>query len=262
MVQELSGSTDFPRQPAHCLAQVGREAPITNLNVCPSPCTHAGTPTPSILWWKDAVEVLDAVPGAELLDGGSLFIHALQPSHSGDYTCLAANDVGSVSSTTTLVVHGMARGKGAPAPCEMLLGRVLLLVPKWGELCGLWGWAAGQSCCVGSVCSLGSVVDHGLGAEKRGNQMPSCLVTSSRLSPPPSPPGDDGQWLGERVGGGWPAPGAALQRLRHPRPLRHLAQGRAAGEPLGEGVVALCPMVGVLLAPPDTPFPPSLPAGG
>nr|XP_047909504.1 hemicentin-2 [Anser cygnoides] len=75
------------------------------------PCPVKGTPTPSILWWKDAVEVLDAVPGAELLDGGSLFIHALQPSHSGDYTCLAANDVGSVSSTTTLVVH---------APLEMM----------------------------------------------------------------------------------------------------------------------------------------------
>ncbi|XP_068513036.1 hemicentin-2 isoform X2 [Anas acuta] len=69
-------------------------------------CPVKGTPMPSVLWWKDAVEVQDAVPGAELLDGGSLFIHALQPSHSGDYTCLAANDVGSVSLTTTLVVHG------------------------------------------------------------------------------------------------------------------------------------------------------------
>ncbi|XP_050570610.1 hemicentin-2 [Cygnus atratus] len=75
------------------------------------PCPVKGTPTPSILWWKDAVEVLDAVPGAELLDGGSLFIRALQPSHSGDYTCLAANDAGSISSTTTLVVH---------APLEMM----------------------------------------------------------------------------------------------------------------------------------------------
>lgn len=81
----------------------------------------------------------DAVPGAELLEGGSLFIHALQPSHGGDYTCLAANDVGSVSLTTTLVVHGTARGKGAPAWSHpgggwMLLGGPLPRVPKWGEL--------------------------------------------------------------------------------------------------------------------------------
>lgn len=160
----------------------------------------------------------DAVPGAELLDGGSLFIHALQPSHSGDYTCLAANDVGSVSLTTMLVVHGTARGKGAPAPCEVL--------PKWGELWGWWGRAAGQSRCIGSVCCLGR------------NEAARCHRALSRLSPPPRPPGDDGQWLGERVGGGRPAPGAALQRLRHPRPLHHLAQGRAPGEPQGKGVVA------------------------
>lgn len=120
------------------------------------------------------------MPGAELLEGGSLFIHALQPSHGGDYTCLAANDVGSVSLTTTLVVHGTARGKGAPAwshpggwdaprgasaPC-----------PQMGRAVGVVGTGS-RAKLLRRVCVLSG--------EKRGSQMPPCLVTA--LASPQAP---------------------------------------------------------------------------
>lgn len=36
MAQEPWGTTDFPRQPAHCLAQVGDGAPIACLNTFPT----------------------------------------------------------------------------------------------------------------------------------------------------------------------------------------------------------------------------------
>ncbi|XP_067165246.1 hemicentin-2-like [Apteryx mantelli] len=68
-------------------------------------CPAKGTPTPSIIWLKDSVEVLSIMPGAVVLDGGSLMIRAVQPSDSGDYTCLVTNEVGSVSRTTQLLVY-------------------------------------------------------------------------------------------------------------------------------------------------------------
>ncbi|XP_068771088.1 hemicentin-2 [Struthio camelus] len=76
-------------------------------------CPVKGTPMPSVVWLKDSVEVLGTMPGAAVLDEGSLAIQAVQPSDSGDYTCLATNEVGSVSRTTRLLVYAPPKMAGS-----------------------------------------------------------------------------------------------------------------------------------------------------
>uniref|UniRef100_A0A8C6YKX8 Ig-like domain-containing protein n=1 Tax=Nothoprocta perdicaria TaxID=30464 RepID=A0A8C6YKX8_NOTPE len=92
-------------------------------------CPAKGTPAPSIVWLKDAVEVLNVVPGADVLDGGSLLIRAVQPGDSGDYTCLATNEVGSVSRTTQLLVYAPPEmmGSGQQENVSAVAGQPLML---------------------------------------------------------------------------------------------------------------------------------------
>ncbi|XP_062447296.1 hemicentin-2 [Rhea pennata] len=68
-------------------------------------CPVKGTPMPSVVWLKDSLEVLGIMQGTVVLDEGSLMIQTVQPSDSGVYTCLATNEVGSVSRTTQLLVY-------------------------------------------------------------------------------------------------------------------------------------------------------------
>ena len=42
-----------------------------------------------------------------ILENGSLWIRNIADSDTGDYSCLATNEAGSDTATTTLIVYGM-----------------------------------------------------------------------------------------------------------------------------------------------------------
>uniref|UniRef100_A0A8C0GAC8 Ig-like domain-containing protein n=1 Tax=Chelonoidis abingdonii TaxID=106734 RepID=A0A8C0GAC8_CHEAB len=58
---------------------------------------------PSVLWLKNSAKLLGSLPGSSVLDEGSLVIGSVLPSDSGEYTCLATNEAGSVQRRTKLV---------------------------------------------------------------------------------------------------------------------------------------------------------------
>lgn len=73
---------------------------------------HTGVPKPAVLWLKNSAELLGSLPGSSVLDEGSLVIGSVLPSDSGDYTCLATNEAGSVQRRTKLVVYGKRGPRG------------------------------------------------------------------------------------------------------------------------------------------------------
>uniref|UniRef100_A0A8C4YSS1 Hemicentin-2 n=1 Tax=Gopherus evgoodei TaxID=1825980 RepID=A0A8C4YSS1_9SAUR len=70
------------------------------------PCPAKGMPKPAVLWLKNSAKLLGSLSGSSVLDEGSLVIGSVLPSDSGEYTCLATNEAGSVQKRTKLVVYG------------------------------------------------------------------------------------------------------------------------------------------------------------
>ncbi|XP_023961842.2 hemicentin-2 isoform X1 [Chrysemys picta bellii] len=93
------------------------------------PCPAKGMPKPAILWLKNSAELLGSLPGASVLDEGSLVIGSVLPSDSGEYTCLATNEAGSVQRRTKLVVYAPPelRGDGPRRNVSILAGQPLAL---------------------------------------------------------------------------------------------------------------------------------------
>lgn len=67
-------------------------------------CQAAGSPPPSITWYKDGQLLSDSVR-QRVLSSGFLQIAFVQPSDAGRYTCTAANPAGTDSLDMTLTVH-------------------------------------------------------------------------------------------------------------------------------------------------------------
>ena len=68
-------------------------------------CLVGGVPTPRVVWTKDGVAIGEG-PGVEVLEGGALFISAVEISDQGSYSCWAGNSLGNDSETFSLVVAG------------------------------------------------------------------------------------------------------------------------------------------------------------
>ncbi|XP_076007425.1 hemicentin-1 [Genypterus blacodes] len=67
-------------------------------------CQADGFPSPSVRWHKDGQPMSESVR-QRVLSSGSLQIAFIQPSHTGRYTCTAANAAGTVSLEMSLTVQ-------------------------------------------------------------------------------------------------------------------------------------------------------------
>uniref|UniRef100_A0A336LVW2 CSON002677 protein n=1 Tax=Culicoides sonorensis TaxID=179676 RepID=A0A336LVW2_CULSO len=71
-------------------------------------CQADGTPTPEILWYKDAKAVEPSSTVGIFNDGTELRISTIRNDDIGDYTCIARNGEGQVSHTARVIIAGGA----------------------------------------------------------------------------------------------------------------------------------------------------------
>ncbi|KAK2581283.1 hypothetical protein KPH14_008071 [Odynerus spinipes] len=71
-------------------------------------CQAEGTPTPEILWYKDANPVEPSQTIGIFNDGTELRISTIKNEDIGDYTCIARNGEGQISHTARVVIAGGA----------------------------------------------------------------------------------------------------------------------------------------------------------
>ncbi|XP_068907487.1 protein turtle isoform X7 [Tenebrio molitor] len=71
-------------------------------------CTAEGTPTPEILWYKDANPVETSATIGIFNDGTELRISNIRHEDIGDYTCIARNGEGQISHTARVIIAGGA----------------------------------------------------------------------------------------------------------------------------------------------------------
>ncbi|KAG5685106.1 hypothetical protein PVAND_014304 [Polypedilum vanderplanki] len=71
-------------------------------------CQADGTPTPEILWYKDANPVEPSSTTGIFNDGTELRISTIRHDDIGDYTCIARNGEGQVSHTARVIIAGGA----------------------------------------------------------------------------------------------------------------------------------------------------------
>ncbi|XP_076226993.1 protein turtle isoform X2 [Nomia melanderi] len=71
-------------------------------------CQAEGTPTPEILWYKDANPVEPSTTIGIFNDGTELRISTIKTEDIGDYTCIARNGEGQISHTARVIIAGGA----------------------------------------------------------------------------------------------------------------------------------------------------------
>ncbi|XP_069675343.1 protein turtle isoform X5 [Periplaneta americana] len=71
-------------------------------------CQAEGTPTPEILWYKDANPVEPSATIGIFNDGTELRISNIRHEDIGDYTCIARNGEGQISHTARVIIAGGA----------------------------------------------------------------------------------------------------------------------------------------------------------
>lgn len=71
-------------------------------------CQADGTPTPEILWYKDANPVEPSPTVGIFNDGTELRISTIRHEDIGEYTCIARNGEGQVSHTARVIIAGGA----------------------------------------------------------------------------------------------------------------------------------------------------------
>ncbi|XP_046664143.1 protein turtle-like isoform X8 [Homalodisca vitripennis] len=71
-------------------------------------CQAEGTPTPEILWYKDANPVEPSATIGIFNDGTELRIANIRHEDIGDYTCIARNGEGQISHTARVIIAGGA----------------------------------------------------------------------------------------------------------------------------------------------------------
>lgn len=67
---------------------------------------NSGSPRPKIRWFRNGLEIGPEQSEFSVSEDGALIISAASASHSGDFTCVATNEAGSVERKTRLKVNG------------------------------------------------------------------------------------------------------------------------------------------------------------
>lgn len=67
---------------------------------------NSGSPRPKIRWFRNGLEIRPEQSDFSVGEDGALVISAASASHSGDFTCVATNEAGSVERKTRLKVNG------------------------------------------------------------------------------------------------------------------------------------------------------------
>lgn len=67
---------------------------------------NSGSPRPKIRWFRNGLEIHPEQSDFSVGEDGALVIRAASASHSGDFTCVATNEAGSVERKTRLKVNG------------------------------------------------------------------------------------------------------------------------------------------------------------
>lgn len=67
---------------------------------------NSGSPRPKIRWFRNGLEIRPEQSDFSVGEDGALVIGAASASHSGDFTCVATNEAGSVERKTRLKVNG------------------------------------------------------------------------------------------------------------------------------------------------------------
>ena len=63
-------------------------------------CSAVGNPTPRVTWWRGTEELLG------VLSNGSILLSSVQTNNEGNYTCRAANSLGLIEATLSLIIQG------------------------------------------------------------------------------------------------------------------------------------------------------------
>ncbi|XP_050542439.1 protein turtle-like isoform X2 [Daktulosphaira vitifoliae] len=71
-------------------------------------CQAVGTPTPEIVWFKDATDIQPTATVGIFNDGTELRISNIRNEDIGDYTCIARNGEGQISHTARVLIAGGA----------------------------------------------------------------------------------------------------------------------------------------------------------
>lgn len=92
-------------------------------------CSAAGHPLPQITWTRGDQTPVPADPRISITPSGGLYIQNVAQEDSGEYTCFAANSVGSIHATAFIIVQGEGRDPRGPPP-RAAPPRALVLRPE------------------------------------------------------------------------------------------------------------------------------------
>lgn len=85
-------------------------------------CQAEGTPTPEILWYKDANPVEPNGRDVGIFnDGTELRLSTIKTEDIGDYTCIARNGEGQISHTARVIIAGECSFSFYPSVKEILV---------------------------------------------------------------------------------------------------------------------------------------------
>ena len=68
-------------------------------------CVVSGDPNPTVSWYRNGTQLASGTKYM-ILENSSLWIGNVAESDAGDYSCVAVNEAGNDTATTSLIVYG------------------------------------------------------------------------------------------------------------------------------------------------------------
>ncbi|KYM76056.1 Protein sidekick [Atta colombica] len=93
-------------------------------------CNAIAAPKPNVTWYYNDTMSVEIAGRVQVLDNGDLLIAAVKPYDAGKYTCIRANEAGSVNGSAYLIVMVRTQIIHPPVDTSVLLGRTAELQCK------------------------------------------------------------------------------------------------------------------------------------